>query len=64
MDAIRIARAYTGRDYVVKIFGSYHGHHDYVMVSLGVQDFGEVGPRDNYKSISYGAAIPRSSRSI
>ena len=36
MDAIRIARAYTGRDTVVKIFGSYHGHHDAVMVSIGV----------------------------
>ena len=28
MDAIRIARAYTQRDTVMKIFGSYHGHHD------------------------------------
>ena len=28
MDAIRIARALTGRDTIVKIFGSYHGHHD------------------------------------
>ena len=36
MDAIRIARARTGRDTIVKIFGSYHGHHDYVMVSIGV----------------------------
>jgi glutamate-1-semialdehyde 2,1-aminomutase len=36
MDAIRIARAHTGRDTIVKIFGSYHGHHDYVMVSIGV----------------------------
>ena len=36
MDAIRIARAYTGRDTVMKIFGSYHGHHDTVMVSIGV----------------------------
>ncbi len=61
MDAIRIARACTGRNEVVKIFGSYHGHHDYVMVSLGVKDFGDVGPRDNYKSISYGAGIPQSS---
>jgi glutamate-1-semialdehyde 2,1-aminomutase len=61
MDAIRIARAYTGQEQVVKIFGSYHGHHDYVMVSLGVKDFGDVGPRDNYKSISYGAGIPQSS---
>jgi glutamate-1-semialdehyde 2,1-aminomutase len=61
MDAIRIARAYTGRDQVLKIFGSYHGHHDYVMVSLGVADFGDIGPRDNYKSVSYGAGIPQSS---
>ena len=37
MDAIRIARAYTGRDTVLKIFGSYHGHHDTVMVSIGVE---------------------------
>ncbi|MGH3038245.1 MAG: aminotransferase class III-fold pyridoxal phosphate-dependent enzyme, partial [Gaiellaceae bacterium] len=28
MDAIRIARAATGLDTIVKIFGSYHGHHD------------------------------------
>ncbi len=38
MDAIRIARARTGRDTVMKIFGSYHGHHDAVMVSLGIAE--------------------------
>ena len=38
MDAIRIARAFTGRDTIVKIFGSYHGHHDYVMVSISVPE--------------------------
>src|SRR5262249_48460211 len=32
MDAIRIARGTTGRETIVKIFGSYHGHHDGVMV--------------------------------
>ena len=37
MDAIRIARGLTGRDTIVKIFGSYHGHHDAVMVSIGVE---------------------------
>src|SRR6185436_15968496 len=31
MDAIRIARGTTGRETIVKIFGSYHGHHDGVM---------------------------------
>jgi glutamate-1-semialdehyde 2,1-aminomutase len=61
MDAIRVTRGFTGREPIVKMFGSYHGHHDYVMVSIGVKDFGNVGPRDNYKSISYGAGIPQSS---
>jgi len=61
MDAIRVARGFTDREPIVKMFGSYHGHHDYVMVSLGVADFGEIGPRDNYKSISYGAGIPQCS---
>ena len=37
MDAIRIARGYTGRETIMKIFGSYHGHHDAVMVSIGVE---------------------------
>ncbi|HZU79504.1 MAG TPA: aspartate aminotransferase family protein [Acidimicrobiales bacterium] len=34
MDAVRLARAATGRDVVVKIEGSYHGHHDAVMYSV------------------------------
>lgn len=34
MDAIRVARAATGRDSVCKIEGSYHGHHDAVMFSI------------------------------
>ncbi|HWA56566.1 MAG TPA: aspartate aminotransferase family protein [Gemmatimonadales bacterium] len=34
MDAIRVARAATGRDIVCKIEGSYHGHHDSVMFSI------------------------------
>jgi len=59
MDAIRIARAVTGRDTIVKIFGSYHGHHDYVMVSIGVP-YDQIGDRDNYESLPYGAGIPQS----
>jgi len=61
MDAIRVARAFTGREPIVKMFGSYHGHHDYVMVSIGALDYGKIGPRDNYASLSYGAGIPQSS---
>jgi glutamate-1-semialdehyde 2,1-aminomutase len=58
MDAIRIARAFTGRDHIVKIFGSYHGHHDAVMVSIGVE-YEQIGDRENYASLSYGAGIPQ-----
>src|SRR5215208_1210905 len=58
MDAIRIARAHTGRDTVMKIFGSYHGHHDTVMVSIGVE-YDRIGDRDNLDSLPYGAGIPQ-----
>jgi glutamate-1-semialdehyde 2,1-aminomutase len=58
MDAIRIARALTGRETIVKIFGSYHGHHDAVMVSIGVP-YEEIGDRDDLASLPYGAGIPR-----
>jgi glutamate-1-semialdehyde 2,1-aminomutase len=34
MDAIRVARAATGRDSIVKMEGSYHGHHDSVLFSV------------------------------
>ena len=59
MDAIRIARAHTGRDPIMKIMGSYHGHHDYVMVSIGCAEFKDRGPRNDYKSTPYGAGIPQ-----
>jgi glutamate-1-semialdehyde 2,1-aminomutase len=57
MDAIRIARGYTGREEIVKIFGSYHGHHDAVMVSIGVE-YERIGDRENYASLPYGAGVP------
>ena len=57
MDAIRIARAHTGRDTVMKIFGSYHGHHDTVMVSIGVE-YDKIGDRLHLESLPYGAGIP------
>ncbi len=59
MDAIRIARGLTGRDTVLKIFGSYHGHHDTVMVSIGVE-YDKIGDRENLASLAYGAGIPQS----
>jgi len=59
MDAIRVARGYTGRETIIKIFGSYHGHHDAVMVSIRVE-YDRIGDRENHASLPYGAGIPRS----
>jgi glutamate-1-semialdehyde 2,1-aminomutase len=59
MDAIRVARAHTGRDTILKILGSYHGHHDGVMVSVGVGlHWPEVDP-ENIPSIPYGGGVPQ-----
>jgi glutamate-1-semialdehyde 2,1-aminomutase len=63
MDAIRIARAFTGRDTIIKIFGSYHGHHDYVMVSISVP-YENIGDPDNYASLPYGAGIPKAASDL
>ena len=35
MSAIRLARAYTGRDLIVKFDGCYHGHVDSLLVQAG-----------------------------
>ena len=35
MSAIRVARGYTGRDYIVKFIGCYHGHSDGLLVKAG-----------------------------
>jgi glutamate-1-semialdehyde 2,1-aminomutase len=58
MDAIRVARGLTGRDTIVKIFGSYHGHHDAVMVSTGSVDVSGFAP-DDLPSVGYGAGLPK-----
>ncbi len=35
MSALRLARAYTGRDKIVKFIGCYHGHSDGLLVKAG-----------------------------
>ena len=35
MSGVRLARAYTGRDYIIKFEGCYHGHADYLLVQAG-----------------------------
>jgi glutamate-1-semialdehyde 2,1-aminomutase len=58
MDAVHLARGATARDVILKIEGSYHGHHDAVMVSV-YPPLEELGERDDPRSVPYGAGYPR-----
>ena len=35
MSVLRLARAYTGRDKIIKLQGNYHGHADFLLVQAG-----------------------------
>jgi glutamate-1-semialdehyde 2,1-aminomutase len=59
MDAIRVARGYTGREKLLKFEGGYHGHHDDVLVSI--QPPRELmGPPDAPATVPASAGLPRS----
>jgi glutamate-1-semialdehyde 2,1-aminomutase len=58
MDAVHLARAITGRDLIVKIEGSYHGHHDALNVSLW-RSLDRLGPQESPHQQS-GSGIPQS----
>jgi glutamate-1-semialdehyde 2,1-aminomutase len=57
MDAVHLARGATGRDTILKIEGSYHGHHDTVMVSV-YPPLEALGERDDPVSVPYGGGVP------
>ena len=59
MDAIRVARGFTGREKLVKFEGGYHGHHDDVLVSI--QPPRElIGPADAPNTVPASAGLPQS----
>jgi glutamate-1-semialdehyde 2,1-aminomutase len=58
MSAIRVARAATGRDDIVKIEGSYHGHHDPVMFSV-VPNADLMGGREQPASTPMSLGVPK-----
>jgi glutamate-1-semialdehyde 2,1-aminomutase len=58
MHAMRIARAYTGRDKIVKFEGQYHGMHDYALISVLPNDVSDLGDADNPVGLAWGRGIP------
>jgi glutamate-1-semialdehyde 2,1-aminomutase len=59
MHAIRLARAATGRDKIIKFEGAYHGLHDSALVSVKphAPEFGDI---DDPRSVPGGLGVPQS----
>ncbi len=59
MDAVRIARGFAGRERIIKIESSYHGHHDTLLVSVEPPPEA-MGPVGAPSSVAFCEGIPRS----
>jgi glutamate-1-semialdehyde 2,1-aminomutase len=57
LDACRIMRALTGRKTLIKIEGTYHGHHDSLMVSVFPTPE-QAGPREHPRSVPQTLGMP------
>src|SRR5262245_9369036 len=57
MNALRVARAFTGRTKVAKFEGAFHGTHDWVLVSVA-PDPASAGPRTRPRSVASSAGVP------
>jgi glutamate-1-semialdehyde 2,1-aminomutase len=59
MHAMRVARAYTGRNKIVKFEGQYHGVHDYALISVTPDNMSELGDAENPVRLAWGRGIPQ-----
>ena len=58
MHAIRLARAFTGREKVAKFEGQYHGMHDYVLWSTAGVEAASLGSRRSPIPVAATSGIP------
>jgi glutamate-1-semialdehyde 2,1-aminomutase len=58
MHAMRLARAFTGRNKIVKFEGQYHGVHDYALISVLPNDVSELGDAESPSRLAWGRGIP------
>ncbi len=58
MQAVRLARSYTGRVKIAKCEGAYHGSWESMDVSVAPPP-GEAGPRESPSGVPQGEGIPR-----
>ena len=58
LEAARLMRATAGRDMLLKIEGTYHGHHDSLMFSV-IPDPELIGPREHPVTLPQAPGIPQ-----
>jgi glutamate-1-semialdehyde 2,1-aminomutase len=58
MHAMRLARAFTSRDKIVKFEGQYHGVHDYALISVTPDNMSDLGDADKPVRLAWGRGIP------
>jgi glutamate-1-semialdehyde 2,1-aminomutase len=58
LEAARLMRANTGRDILIKIEGTYHGHHDSLMFSVAPEPE-VIGPREHPVTVPQAMGIPQ-----
>ena len=58
LDAVRLARAFTGRERLVKAEATYHGHHDSLMVSVE-PPLELSGPAEQPASVPWSEGVPK-----
>ncbi|WP_309664970.1 aminotransferase class III-fold pyridoxal phosphate-dependent enzyme, partial [Tabrizicola sp.] len=63
MAALRLARAYTGRDSYLLVEGGYHGLFDAAMWMANLEDW-EAGSNRDPDVVSYGTGIPQTLKQL
>ena len=64
MHALRVARAYTGREKILKFEGQYHGMYDYMLFTTSGASFEGIGPADRPTPRQMSQGIPHCIRDL
>jgi glutamate-1-semialdehyde 2,1-aminomutase len=59
MNAIRVARGFTGKEKIAKAEGSYHGGHDYVMQSVDIPEGKLQRGKKCQPAVTWGKGVPK-----
>ncbi len=64
MHALRIARAHTGREKILKFEGGYHGFYDYALWSTAYTAYGAIGSRRSPIPVVNSSGVPGALRDL